>query len=97
MQLLNIKKLNEILDEDLEVVKSTADRSGVSVKLVAKNYELFMKEQMQALSKFIAQQENLMYGCDEKVRLLHLNDLPVDELKEIKLNLLKASVKAEQD
>ena len=94
---MNIKQLTSILDEDLQVVKTTADRSQMSVKLVSENYERFMKQQMEALSKFITRQENLMYGCDEKIRLLHLNALPVNELKEIKLNLMKASVKAEQD
>ena len=56
-----------------------------------------MAKQMELLKNFITKQENVMYGCDEKNRMLHLSSMPVDLLKEIKLSTANAAVKAESD
>ena len=52
---------------------------------------------MESLKNFFNKQETFMYGCDEKNRMLHLNSMPVDLLKEIKLSTANAAVKAESD
>jgi len=54
-----------------------------------------MKTQMEALQKFITNQEKIMYGHDEEKMLKYLDEIPIDELKEIKLSPLTASVKAD--
>ena len=56
-----------------------------------------MEAQMASLQKFILKQQNFMYGCDEKNRIIHLSSIPVSELKEIKLSPATASVKVESE
>ena len=52
---------------------------------------------MEALSKFIAKQESLMYGADKKSNLFYLNELPLEYSEEIKLSPQTANVKAEHN
>lgn len=62
MPCLKMNELHRLLNIDLETVNSTAGRGKDSLKIVSQNYERFMKEQMEVLSKFIVTQENFMYG-----------------------------------
>ena len=94
---MKINELRELLNTDLETVKTTVQRSEVAVRIVRQNYERFMQAQMETLQKFIRKQENFMYGCDEENRIKYLSSMPVDSLSEIKLSTANASVKAESD
>ena len=44
MPLLDMDKLEELLKTDLDVVKGTAQRAKVNLKIVSANFEKFMQQ-----------------------------------------------------
>ena len=49
MPLINMKEMHKLLNQDLSIVRTTGDRAKGAVSAVSKNYERFMKQQVEAL------------------------------------------------